>query len=167
MLFPNTTSVKRYFPPAGAQRRVHGTTFPVEFCDTYSSLYYLYIKHNHIQAKTYKKYCFKTAAKLPIFILRHFDFGEIWKTISPKESFNEIWLIKGDYKYTNPSSPRKGCNNPRVQSTLTPVGAQGEGVPRDPTVESNFPTELCNEMCTIYVNFIKTHNSAKKYKINK
>ena len=38
-------------------------------------------------------YCFKMAAKLPIFALRHFDF--------PKKFFNEIWLIIGDYQYLN------------------------------------------------------------------
>ena len=32
------------------------------------------------------------AAKLTIFILRHLDFGQIWKTTFPKEFFNEIWL---------------------------------------------------------------------------
>ena len=30
------------------------------------------------------------AAKLPIFISRHFDFAKIWKTTFPKEFFNEI-----------------------------------------------------------------------------
>ena len=45
------------------------------------------------------------AAKLPIFISCHFDFGENLKKKKkkkktfPKEFFIEIWLIIGDYKY--------------------------------------------------------------------
>ena len=41
------------------------------------------------------------AAKLPIFIPRHFDFGKNLKKKNtfPKEIFDEIWLIIGDYKY--------------------------------------------------------------------
>ena len=39
------------------------------------------------------------AAKLPIFISRHFEFGENLKTTFPKEFSNEIWLIIGDYEY--------------------------------------------------------------------
>ena len=40
-------------------------------------------------------YRFKVAAKLPIFILRHFG----WKPLSQKNFFNEIWLIIEDYEY--------------------------------------------------------------------
>ena len=41
------------------------------------------------------------AAKQPIFISYHFDFGENWINTFPKEFFNEIWLKLGDYKYIN------------------------------------------------------------------
>ena len=43
------------------------------------------------------------------------------------------------------------------QGTFTPVGAQGE----PPPWETTFPPEFCNEICTIYVQAIKNHNSAK------
>ena len=39
------------------------------------------------------------AAKLPIFISSHFDFGENLKNHFPKNVFNEIWLTIGDYEY--------------------------------------------------------------------
>ena len=37
-------------------------------------------------------YRFKMAAKWPIFISRHFNFGQDLKTTFPKEFLNEIWL---------------------------------------------------------------------------
>ena len=43
-------------------------------------------------------YHFKMAAKLPISDSCHFDFGVSLKTTSPKDFFNEIWLIIGDYQ---------------------------------------------------------------------
>ena len=50
-----------------------------------------------------------------------------------------------------------------VQGTFTPVGAQGGGgVPWNPPEKTTFPLEFCNEICTIYVQDIKNHNSAKK-----
>ena len=39
------------------------------------------------------------------------------------------------------------------------------GVP--PPWENHFPTEFCNEICTIYVRAIKNYNSAKKKKTKK
>ena len=33
--------------------------------------------------------------------------------------------------------------------------------------KTTFPPEFCNEICTIYVRAIKTHNSAKKKKKKK
>ena len=39
------------------------------------------------------------AAKLPIFNLRHLDFGENLEKPLPKGSFNDIWLIIGDYEH--------------------------------------------------------------------
>ena len=43
------------------------------------------------------------AAKEPIFISRHFDFGQNLKKKNtfPKEYFNEIWLKLGDPEYIN------------------------------------------------------------------
>ena len=41
---------------------------------------------------------------------------------------------------------------------FTPVGAQGG----TPLKKTTFPPEFCNEICTIYVWTIKSHNSAKK-----
>ena len=54
------------------------TTFPAEFCDECYTIH-SYTKKNYIQAKEFKKkmiFRFKMAAQLPIFISRHFDFGE-------------------------------------------------------------------------------------------
>ena len=43
------------------------------------------------------------AAKKPIFISRHFNFGQNLKKKNtfPKEFFNEIWFKLGDHKYIN------------------------------------------------------------------
>ena len=62
---------------------------------------YSYTRKNHIQAKKSKKmiYRFKMAAKLPIFMSRHFISANIWKNTFPKEFFDEIWLIIGDNEY--------------------------------------------------------------------
>ena len=61
-------------------------TFPAEFCNECYTVH-LHTKRNHIQhvqAKKKKKkkqiqkmiYRLKMAAKLPIFVSRHFDFGK-------------------------------------------------------------------------------------------
>ena len=44
-------------------------------------------------------YRFKMAAKLLIFISRHFDFGQNLKNHFPKWFFNEIWLKVGEHEY--------------------------------------------------------------------
>ena len=61
---------------------------------------------------------FKMAAKLPIFTLRYFDFGENLKKKNtfPKEHFNEIWLLIGTYEYY------------KKQKFFTSVGFQGETI---------------------------------------
>ena len=47
------------------------------------------------------------AAKLPIFVSHHFDFGDNLKKKKkkkktfPQEFFNKIWLIIGDHEYIN------------------------------------------------------------------
>ena len=76
LLFPITTSVKKVFSTGWCPKEGPRDPFPGWILWYILFLYYLYIKNNHVQAKTYKKYCFKTATKLPISILRHFDFGE-------------------------------------------------------------------------------------------
>ena len=68
------------------------TTSLAEFCDEYYTLY-LYTKNNHIQARENNpqiNYCFKMAAKWPIFVLRHFDFGKNVKNNFLKGIFQ--WL---------------------------------------------------------------------------
>ena len=55
---------------------------------------------NQNSAKKLKMlYRFKMAAKYPIFISRHSNFGQIWKTTFPKEFSNEIWLKVGEHEY--------------------------------------------------------------------
>ena len=45
-------------------------------------------------------YRFKMAATLPIFISRHFAFGQNLKKHFPKKKiFNEIWLKLGEHEY--------------------------------------------------------------------
>ena len=77
-------------------------------------LHYI-LKHKQKKEKKKRKrkkemiYRFKMADKLPISISCHFNFGKIKtankqnktkqdKNPSPKEFFNEIWIIIGDSK---------------------------------------------------------------------
>ena len=50
--------------------------------------------------------------------------------------------------------------------TFTPVAAQG-GFHGTSLKKTTFPSEFCNEICTIYVRAIKNHKSEKKKKKKK
>ena len=80
------------------------TTFPAEFCDEYYTIY-LYTKNNHIQAKEFPPRFFVSQWRPnDRFLSASFRFRQKFKkkkNTFPKEFFNEIWLIIGDYEYIN------------------------------------------------------------------
>ena len=74
-----------------------------------TTLYIYTLKTAAFKQKYPKNNSFKMAAKLPIFVSRHFDFGKNLKNNFSKGTFfNEIWLIIGDYEYINIAEIRFG-----------------------------------------------------------
>ena len=102
-IFPLTLKWPKYFYSLGAQggsmepprRLLYHRNFAMKFAPYMYALSKTIIPEKRIKWMLYR---FKMAAKWPIFILRHFDFGQNLKNHFPKEFFKEIWLKVGEHE---------------------------------------------------------------------